>query len=180
VKQILDATDSLLFLDNAYIEFADEGYDDLMAEYDNLVIGRTMSKAYSMAGMRLGYALVPAWFVPFYHRASTPFAVNRVTSAAAMGALSDPDHVKEIQAHVKRWRKRLLESISYPTFPSQTNFVLIDTAPYRGEEMMEALAKKGILVRSCESFPGLGDHYIRVNIGSDQENELFLSVINAL
>ncbi|MDD1679473.1 MAG: histidinol-phosphate transaminase [Methanomicrobiales archaeon] len=180
VRKILDATDTMLFLDNAYIEFADAEYRDLMAEYDHLIIGRTMSKAFSMAGLRLGYALVPSWFVSPYHRASTPFAVNRVTAAAALGALSDLDHVRESKAHVAYWRKKFLESIPYPTFPSQANFVLIDTTPHRGEEMMEQLAKRGILVRSCESFPGLGDHYIRVNIGADWENELFLTVINAL
>jgi histidinol-phosphate aminotransferase len=180
IREILDAGDCMLFLDNAYIEFADFDYRDLMTEYDHLIIGRTMSKAYSMAGLRLGYALVPSWFEPFYHRASTPFAVNRVTAGAAIGALGDPDHVTRITAHVSRWRKQFLESIPYPTFPSQTNFVLIDTAPRRGEEMMEDLAKQGILVRSCESFPGLGDHYIRVNIGADWENELFLATINAL
>jgi histidinol-phosphate aminotransferase len=180
VREILDGTDAMLFLDNAYIEFADLDYCDLMEEYDHLIIGRTMSKAYSMAGLRLGYALVPGWFEPFYHRASTPFAVNRVTAAAAIGALQDPDHVRTIQAHVTGWRKRFIESISYPTFPSQANFVLIDTTPHTGNEMMERLAKEGILVRSCESFPGLGDHFIRVNIGADWENERFLSTINAL
>jgi histidinol-phosphate aminotransferase len=180
IREILDGTDSMLFLDNAYIEFADLDYRDLMTEYDHLIIGRTMSKAYSMAGLRLGYALVPGWFESFYRRASTPFAVNRVTAAAAAGALSDPDHVRKIQAHVARWRERFLESIPYPTFPSQANFVLIDTAPLKGDAVMERLAEKGILVRSCESFPGLGDHFIRVNIGADWENELFLTAINNL
>jgi histidinol-phosphate aminotransferase len=180
IREILDAVDCMLFLDNAYIEFADLDYRDLMAEYDHLIIGRTMSKAYSMAGLRLGYALVPSWFEPFYHRASTPFAINRVSAAAAIGALGDLEHVGRIKAHVLRWRKQFLESIPCPTFPSQANFVLIDTAPRTGEEMMEKLAKQGILVRSCESFPGLGDHYIRVNIGADWENELFLTAINSL
>jgi histidinol-phosphate aminotransferase len=180
VVEILDSTDSFLFLDNAYIEFADTDYRDLMGEYDHLIIGRTMSKAYSMAGLRLGYAFVPGWFEPFYHRASTPFAVNRVTAAAAIGALSDPDHVREIRALVTRWRERFQKEITYPTFPSQANFVLIDTAPYKGDEMMEMLAKKGVLVRSGDSFPGLGDHFIRVNIGEDWENEQFLQEINDL
>jgi histidinol-phosphate aminotransferase len=180
VREILDATDVVLFLDNAYIEFADRDYRELMADYERLIIGRTMSKAYSMAGLRLGYALVPGWFEPFYHRASTPFSVNRVTAAAAIGALQDPDHVRQIQAHVQRWRTQFLEAIPYPTFPSQANFVLIDTSPLRGEEMMERLAERGILVRSCESFPSLGDHYIRVNIGADWENERFLNTIAAL
>ncbi|MDD1672780.1 MAG: histidinol-phosphate transaminase [Methanomicrobiales archaeon] len=180
VKKILDSTDSLLFLDNAYIEFADTDYCDLMKEYDHLVIGRTMSKVYSMAGMRLGYAFVPTWLEPCYHRASTPFAVNRVTAAAAVGALTDLDHVRRIREHAIRWRARFKDEVKFRTFPSQANFILIDTAPHKGNAMMEQLARKGVLVRSCDSFPGLGDHYIRVNIGEDWENELFLQEINAV
>jgi histidinol-phosphate aminotransferase len=180
IREILDEIDAMLFLDNAYIEFADLDYRDLMAEYSHLIIGRTMSKAYSMAGLRLGYALIPSWFEPYYHRAVTPFSVNRVTAAAAIGALMDTEHVRQIREHVVRWRARFLRSVSYPTFPSQTNFVLIDTHPLTGTVMMERLAEKGILVRSCESFPGLGDHFIRVNIGEDWENELFLETLNAI
>jgi histidinol-phosphate aminotransferase len=180
VREILEGIDAMLFLDNAYIEFADQDYRDLMAEYEHLIIGRTMSKAYSMAGLRLGYASVPGWFEPYYRRASTPFAVNRVTAAAAIGALQDPDHVRRIQAHVARWRRQFLESVPYPTFPSQANFVLIDTTPHTGDDVMVRLARKGVLVRSCGSFPGLGDHFVRVNIGADWENELFLTTINAV
>jgi histidinol-phosphate aminotransferase len=180
IRKILDSTDSLLFLDNAYIEFADTDYRDLMEEYDHLLIGRTMSKAYSMAGLRLGYAFVPGWFEPFFHRASTPFSVNRVTAAAAAGAIQEPGHVTEIRAHVISWRERFQKEIRFPTYPSQANFILIDTAPHQGNQIMERLARRGVLVRSCESFPGLGDHYIRVNIGEDWENELFLAEINSL
>ena len=180
IREILESTDALLFLDNAYIEFAPLDYRDLMGEYDHLVIGRTMSKAFSMAGLRLGYAFVPGWLEPAYHRASTPFAVNRITAAAAEGALTDPDHVRQIREQVIRWRERFQKEVSFHTYPSQANFVLIDTAPYRGDDVMERLAKKGIIVRSCESFPGLGDHFIRVNVGEDWENELFIKEINAL
>jgi len=180
VKTILEETDCILFLDNAYIEFADSEYQHLISEYDRLIIGRTMSKAYSMAGLRLGYAFIPPWFEAAYHNAATPFAVNRVTAAAAEGALTDHQHVQTIVNHVRTWRTRFLASIKFNTFLSQANFVLVDVAPYTGDQAMEHLASRGVLVRSCTSFPGLGDHYIRVSIGADWENELFLQEINAL
>lgn len=177
VREILDATDTLLFLDNAYIEFAAADYLGLMQEYDHLIIGRTMSKAYSLAGLRLGYAFVPAWFETPYLRASTPFAVNRVTAAAAEGALSDQGHVTRIVTHVRYWRQRFLEECGTRAHPSEANFVLLDVAPLKGDEAMERLAARGIMVRSCAGFPGLGDHYIRVSVGEAWENELFLREI---
>ncbi len=180
VRVILDETDAVVFLDNAYVEFADSDYQNLLSEYDTLVIGRTMSKAYSMAGLRLGYALVPDWLEEPCLRAATPFSVNSVTVAAALGALADVEHVQRIRDHVHRWRTRFQEEIRYPTLPSMANFVLVDVAPRSGDQMMEELAARGILVRSCASFPGLADHYIRVSIGEDWENKQFLSAINEL
>jgi len=180
VRKILDETECLLFLDNAYIEFADVSYQDLLASSDRVIIGRTMSKAFSMAGLRLGYALVPPWFEDPYHRAATPFAVSRVTAAAAEGALTDPQHVQTIVDHVRAWRRKFMSDVKFTTYPSQANFVLVDVAPLSGDEAMERLASRGIMVRSCTSFPGLGDHYIRVSIGADWENALFIREINAL
>jgi histidinol-phosphate aminotransferase len=180
VRAILEGTDALVFLDTAYIEFADTGYQDLLGKYDTLIIGRTMSKAYSMAGLRLGYAFVPPWLEGPCHRAATPFSVNSVTAAAALGALSDPEHVQRIRDHVQRWRARFYDEIRYPTLLSQANFVLVDVAPRSGDRMMEDLAARGVMVRSCASFPGLEDHYIRVSIGEDWENNRFLSAINEL
>lgn len=180
VKKILDATDAILFLDNAYIEFAAADYCGLMQEYDHLIIGRTMSKAYSLAGLRLGYAFVPQWFEKPYLRASTPFAVNSVTAAAAEGALTDRDHVTHIVTHVQHWRRRFLEECGDRAYPSEANFILLDVSPRTGDEVMEHLAARGVMVRSCASFPGLGDHFIRVSVGEAWENELFLREIAAL
>jgi len=180
VEEILEGTDGLLFLDNAYVDFSDIDYRPLMRRYENLVIGRTMSKIFALAGLRVGYAFVPEWLEPYYHRAATPFALNSVSLAAAAGALADTDRVRETRDHVLRWRQRFLAEVPFRTYPSDANFVMIDVAPLTGDEATERLAAKGILVRSCTSFPGLGDHYIRVCIGEDWENVRFLEAINTL
>ncbi|MDV2480477.1 histidinol-phosphate transaminase [Methanoculleus sp. Wushi-C6] len=180
VEEILEGMEGLLFLDNAYVDFADIDYRPLMQRHENLVIGRTMSKIFSLAGFRVGYAFVPEWFEPFYNRAATPFALNSVSAAAAIGALSDPDRVRETRDHVRAWRRRFMEEVPYAVFPSDANFVMIDVAPHTGGEVTERLAAKGVLVRSCTSFPGLGDHYIRVSVGEDWENERFLEAIKSI
>jgi histidinol-phosphate aminotransferase len=180
VAEILEGIEGLLFLDNAYVEFSGTDYLPLMRKHENLVLGRTFSKVHSLAGLRIGYAFTPRWLPPWYQRAGTPFALNAVSMAAAAAALADTAHAERCIAQVKRWRKRFTGEVNYPVLPSDANFVMIDVAPRTGDEMVEELARKGILVRSCRSFAGLADHYIRVSIGEDWENERFVQEINAL
>jgi histidinol-phosphate aminotransferase len=180
VREILEGIEGVLFLDNAYVEFSDYDYLSLMRKHENLILGRTFSKVYSLAGLRIGYAFTPRWLPPWYHRACTPFTVNSVSAAAAAAALGDTGHAERYIKQVKRWRKRFSDEVKYPVLPSDANFVMIDVAPHTGDEMVGELARHGVVVRSCRSFTGLDDHYIRVSIGEDWENALFIKVINAL
>jgi len=179
VGEILDGIEGLLFLDNAYVEFSGIDYRPLMRRHENLVIGRTMSKVFALAGLRIGYAFTPEWFEPFYHRAATPFALNAVSIAAAAAALDEGDRVRETCDHVRRWRERFTREVPFRTYPSDANFVMIDVSPLTGDDVVERLAARGVLVRSCTSFPGLGDHYIRVCVGEDWENERFIEAIRS-
>ena len=180
IRWILDGFDGILFLDNAYVEYSLYDYVPLLDEYENLIIGRTFSKVHSLAGLRAGYAFVPAWLPPYFRRAQTPFAVNTVTLAAAQAALQDRTHEDRSVAHVRLWRERFFAGIPFHTFPSDANFVLVDVSPYRGDAVTEQLAARGVVVRSCAGFPALGSTYIRVSIGDDWENERFLAEINNL
>ncbi len=180
IREILSAIRGVLFLDNAYVEFSDADYLPLMDEYDNLVIGRTMSKAFALAGARVGYAFVPGWLVPFYHRAATPFTLNTISANAAIGALADRAGMEKYVSHVRQWRERFRKDCPLPSPPSGANFVMFDTLPATGDKMAGLLAERGVIVRSCASFPGLPDHYIRVSIGDTWENELFLSAIREI
>jgi histidinol-phosphate aminotransferase len=180
IEEICEEIEGLLFLDNAYVEFSGIDYLPLMREFNNLIIGRTFSKAYSLAGLRVGFACVPEWFEPVYRRAQTPFALNAVSAAAAEGALADSGHVRRIVDHVAGWRRRFIEEVPFPVTPSDANFVLIDVAPMSSDEAVDALARRGVVVRSAAGFPGLGSHHIRVSIGDDWENERFLKEISSL
>lgn len=180
VREVLDGIgDCMLFLDNAYVDFAQDDYRPLMQEYENLIIGRTMSKIFALAGLRVGYAFIPAWLEPFYLKAATPFfGISSASAAAAEAALADQEHRDRTLAHVLAWRERLRGAIRFPVLPSEANFMMIDVAPHTADEVVATLAGRGVLVRSCRSFPGLGDHYIRVSIGDAWENERFIEEIN--
>ena len=180
IAGLLDRMDGVLFLDNAYVDFSDLDYRPLMKDHDNLIIGRTMSKIYALAGLRVGYAFLPGWLAGPYRRAQTPFAVSGVAAAAAEAALGEEQWAGRYRDQVRRWRERFTREIRWPVHPSDANFVLVDVAPRGSDEVTEALAHRGIVVRSCRSFPDLEDHYIRVSIGEDRENERLVSEINRL
>ncbi|NYT05303.1 MAG: histidinol-phosphate transaminase [Methanomicrobiales archaeon] len=179
VREIAEGLDGMLFLDNAYVEFSGIDYRPLL-ECPNIILGRTFSKAYALAGLRIGYAFVPGWFEPYYRRAETPFTLNAVSSAAAAAALADDEHRERTVSHIRSWRERMMDACPFPVFPSDANFFLVDVAPMTGEEAVAALAQQGVIVRSCTSFPGLGNHFIRVSIGDAWENELFLAEVTRL
>ncbi|WOF15374.1 histidinol-phosphate transaminase [Methanoplanus sp. FWC-SCC4] len=180
IEKILSSIDGILFLDNAYIDFCDTDYRLLMKNHDNLIIGMTMSKAFALAGMRVGYAFVPEWYEPYYIRAQTPFNLNCVSMAAATGALLDGEYVSDYVSEVSEWRERFINESGYPVCQSGANFVMIDVSPMTGDEAVEKLAGLGVIVRSCVSFPMLGDSYIRVSIGEPWENEMFLKAVKEI
>lgn len=180
IETIAEAIDGVLFLDNAYVEFSDQDYRHLMKKFDNLIIGRTMSKVFGLAGCRIGYAFVPSWLQPVYEKAATPFTVNILSAAAARGALSDQAYVDHTLHHVRSWVAKIRNTCQMPVLPGEANFVMIDTTPMTGDECATALAERGVIVRSCRSFPGLADHYIRVCVGEDWECEQFLTGINQI
>ncbi len=179
IEYLLDRIEGVLFLDCAYVEFSDINYLPLLAR-DNLIIGRTMSKVYGLAGLRIGYAFVPEWLEAPYNVAATPFTMNRLSEAAAYTAVSDSIYRESFIAHVQKWRDVFMQEIPFPVYPSGSNFILINVAPHKGDDAAEFLAKHGVLVRSCTSFPGLGDTFIRVSVGADWENERFLSAVKKL
>lgn len=180
VERILSEISGVLFLDNAYVEFCDVDYLPLLQRYDNLIIGRTLSKVYGLAGLRVGYGFVPAWLEAPYAAAATPFTLNRVSEAAAVAAVADTQYRDTFIAHVRTWRETFVREIPYPVLPSGANFVLFDVAPMTSNEAMDRLAKAGVLVRSCASFPGLGETFVRVSVGDVWENERFLAAVNRL
>lgn len=179
VEEILKNISGVLFLDCAYAEFAGVEYYDLL-KYDNLIIGHTLSKVYGLAGLRIGYAFVPEWFPAPYAAAQTPFTLTEVSSAAACAAVADTKYRADFIAHVKKWRGIFEKEIPYPVVPSGANFILMNVAPEKSDAAVKSLAQQGVLVRSCASFPGLGDTYIRVSIGADWENERFLAAVKNL
>ncbi len=165
-----DECDAIVFLDEAYVEFSKESMIHLAGEYDNLVVGRTLSKAFGLAGLRVGYAVMSEEMRDAYMGYATPFSVSSLATAAGVAALKDPKHLKRSIDLVQSGRKRLME-IPFKVYPSEANFVLVDVSPHRSDVVCDFLARKGIIVRDCSSFRGAGDFFVRVSIGMPEQNE---------
>jgi histidinol-phosphate aminotransferase len=139
----LEGRDAIVFLDEAYVEFSERSMIHLAGEYDNLVVGRTLSKAFGLAGLRVGYGVMSERIRERYLRYATPFAVSSLATAAGIAALGDREHLKQS----------------------------IELVRHRSDGVCDFLARSGIIVRDCSSFRGAGDSLVRVSVGTAEQNE---------
>ena len=170
LRTVIEECGTIVFLDEAYVEFSKMSMIHLAGEYDNLVVGRTLSKAFGLAGLRVGYAVMPEEMRDEYMVHATPFSVSGLAAAAGIASLGDRDHLKRSVELVRDGRKRLME-IPFRAYPSEANFVLVDVSPHRSDVVCDFLARKGIIVRDCSSFRGAGDSLVRVSVGTAEQNE---------
>jgi histidinol-phosphate aminotransferase len=185
-SQILDIAarlpeNTLLVLDEAYIDFAhDQNFHSPLgkwSELDNVVFLRTFSKIYGLAGMRLGYGIMPSWLAEFLLRVKLPFSVNVLAEQAGLAALRDRHFYDRTLQTVIRGREFLngeMERLGCRVFPSQANFLMF-RPPADAETIFEALLAKGVIVRPLGSY-GL-DEYLRVSVGHDEENQIFVQAL---
>ncbi|KAB1188642.1 MULTISPECIES: histidinol-phosphate transaminase [Haloferax] len=168
---------TLLVVDEAYGEFSDEPTAiDLLSEYDNIAVLRTFSKAYGLAGLRIGYTCVPEEWADAYARVNTPFAASEVACRAALAALDDPDHVEKSVESAKWARQYLRDELDVPTWESAGNFVLAEVGD--ATAVSEAAQREGVIVRDCGSF-GLPE-CIRISCGTETQTKHAVEVLNRI
>ncbi len=174
IENILQSPNALLLIDEAYFEFSKQTFAGLIEQYPNLAILRTMDKAFSLAGLRLGYLLAGDSFKNKF--SDFPKFLPTPTLFAGIEALKNPEYVFENVEKIIAERERVkeeLHKLNIEVFPSKGNFLLIKSnAPDFEQKMVE----KGILIRSL-SEEWLSDFY-RVSIGLPKENDAFLLAIS--
>jgi histidinol-phosphate aminotransferase len=168
----------LILLDEAYIDFVDDPECPLGTDYlgveQNLLVIRTFSKAYGLAGLRVGYGLSRPELTDLMNRVRQPFNVNSLAQAGALGALQDEafyNKTKRIIQQGKAFLEQNFRNLGVRYIPSQTNFILVKV-PLPAQELYERMLRQGVIIRSMKSF-GL-DRFIRINIGLPAENRKFL------
>jgi histidinol-phosphate aminotransferase len=179
VEEIADETgeDTLVVVDEAYGEFSDSpSAIALVEERDDVAVLRTFSKAYGLAGVRLGYAIVPGEWADAYARVNTPFAASEIACRAGLAALTDDSHVEQTVQATKWAREYMYDTLECHTWESSGNFVLCEVGD--GSAVAEAAQKEGVIVRDTTSF-GLPD-CVRVTCGTRDETERAVEVLNDL
>jgi histidinol-phosphate aminotransferase len=172
----------LVVVDEAYIEFADapglESALPLLPRYDNLVVLRTFSKAYGLAGLRIGYAVAHPELLAVVERVRESFNVNSLGLAAAEAALADEEHLAWVvarNAEERAWLRANLEARGLFVHPSQTNFLLAEFGP-RTDEIEAALTARGVVLRPMRGY-GLGE-CLRITVGTRSENQRLLQALD--
>jgi histidinol-phosphate aminotransferase len=182
LRRLLES-EVIVLLDEAYAEFSDNSYVGLVNEYENLVVSRTFSKAFGLAGLRVGYGIASKKVIKYMLRIKIPFNVNLLAQKAALAALRDREHLKKSIQMVKKGREFLFNELSkirdIQVYPSRANFLLfsVEDTGKTSKEIVEELFKRGVITRDCSSFKGLGDRFIRVSIGTMEENRRFLECL---
>jgi len=171
----------MVLLDQAYAEYVtDRRYFDgtqFLRRYPNLVVTRTFSKAYGLAGLRIGYGFAHPEIIKNFDRVRPPFNVNRMAQIAAIAALKDSAFLARSAKSNDQGRKTLekaFDEMGLAYVPSFTNFVLVDVAR-DGAQVTESLLRQGVIVRPMGGY-SLPTH-IRVTIGSPAENRRFLAAL---
>jgi histidinol-phosphate aminotransferase len=185
IKRILEYNrDSVVIVDEAYIDYGGDSMVGLVNEYPNLVIIQTMSKSRALAGMRVGWALGSSELIEGMSRIKNSFnsyTIDSIAQAAAAAAILDEDYFLKMKEKVINTRERIssiLTELDFKVVNSKANFIFISHADVSAETIFNELRTKGILVRYFKK-PRI-DNYLRVSIGTDDEMDKFIEAIKEI
>ncbi|MDR1422113.1 MAG: histidinol-phosphate transaminase [Coriobacteriales bacterium] len=181
VERLLAASDAPVLLDQAYLEFADPVYDasPLLARHDNLVLLRTFSKAFGLAGIRLGYLLANPAVIHELVKVRQPYSVDSFSTLIGSAVLADLDALDERVATTRLERERVAGELARlpdaRVYPSEANFLLV-SFPGAAVIWQRLYEDHGVLVRDFSHSPGL-EGCLRISIGTPEENDLLLEAM---
>jgi histidinol-phosphate aminotransferase len=174
VRRLAKSLSGVLVVDEAYVDFAEEDCLELARELPNVVVLRTLSKSFSLAGLRVGFAFGPEPLIGGLLKVKDSYNLDRLAIVGAEAALSDLDWMKANVARIKTTRKRLtegLQGLGLSPMPSQTNFVFVRCGEQAGRLYRE-LKARDVLVRHWDQ-PGIRDA-LRISVGTDDEIDRLL------
>jgi histidinol-phosphate aminotransferase len=174
--------DVLLVMDEAYIEFLDDAVDLVplirLGVRKNLILMRTFSKIYGLAGLRIGYGIGNPEFISALEKTRQPFNINSLAQAAALAALDDDEHVRKTRANNfggLEFFRRAFRDLKLEFVPSFANFILVRVG--EGQKVFDAMQKQGVIVRPMGGYQL--PEWIRISVGTPQENERCLGALKS-
>jgi len=181
VAKLADALSGILCVDEAYVDFARADCMELARTRPNVLVMRSMSKGYALAGIRFGFAIGHPDLIAGLMKVKDSYNVDAIAIAAAAAALADQDYYERTRRKVMAERERVaaaLAEIGLPSLPSQSNFLFAQATRPAAGELYESLKARGILVRYFKS-PGLDDR-LRITIGTPEQNDALIAALTEL
>jgi histidinol-phosphate aminotransferase len=179
ILNILNEVDCIVVVDECYYEFCQETVIDLVDQYPNLVVLRSFSKSFGLAGLRVGYGIANETIVDYLYRVAKPFSVNAIALAAATTAIKDIDYVNFNIQKICQEREIMAQNLAQLgcfVYPSSTNFLFIGThslgIPSR--QLVQSLQDKQIFVQDCGLQAGLDEYFFKVSIGTPANNQALI------
>jgi len=172
MASLADELSGVLLIDEAYVDFADENCAGLVKDFDNVIILRSMSKGYGLAGLRFGYAIAPAGLISGLLKVKDSYNVDAVAIAVATAAIKDREYFSQTIENVKKARELLtaqLRALKFEVARSYSNFVLAETKRCPAREIYDKLVQRNIYVRYFD-LPGL-QNKLRITVGTEQQND---------
>lgn len=181
LRAFAEAFPGVVVLDEAYVDFAREDGMALARELDNVLVARTLSKSFSLAGLRVGYAVGPPPLIDALFKIKDSYNLNAPAQEIALAALSDMAHMRRNAAQIRATRQRVTEELrarGHTVWPSDANFVWTRPAGTDARALFEGLRAHAVYVRH---FPGdRTDDCLRITVGTDREIDRLLEVMDLL
>ncbi|MDG1812466.1 MAG: histidinol-phosphate transaminase [Porticoccaceae bacterium] len=185
IEQLLQANpDSVVVVDEAYIDFGGESAVALIDSYTNLLVVHTLSKSRSLAGMRIGYGMGSAELIEGLERIKNsfnPFPLGQLQIAAAIASFEDQDYFQQTCQRIISSREQVseqLQNLGFEVLPSQANFVFARHSNRPAQELSLALREQGLIVRHFKK-PRI-DEFLRITIGTEQQNALLIAALESI
>jgi len=181
LASLADEISGVLLVDEAYVDFAEANCIELVKNFDNVIILRSLSKGYSLAGLRFGYAIAQPDLIAGLMKVKDSYNVDAVAIAVATAAIKDQKYFKENIEKVRAERSRLtisLQKLGFDVPDSQSNFVLAKCKNCKAPEVYQKLVKRNIYIRYF-AHPGLEDK-LRITIGTPEQNDKLLADLQGI
>ncbi len=176
--------DSVVVIDEAYVDYGTDSAIALVHQYPNLLVTRTLSKSYALAGLRVGYAVGHSDLIEALERVKNSFnsyPIDKLAMAGAIAAIEDQDYLKKISQAVIKTRENLIQSLNtlgFETIPSSANFIFTKHPKHDAAVVAAKLREKHIIVRHFK-LPRI-DQYLRITIGTDEQCDELVKAIKEI
>ena len=181
IKKMLKSSDGLVVVDEAYSEFSGKTVVDLVEKFDNLVVIRSFSKFFGLAGLRLGYAVGNSELIEAFEKVRLPFSISNVAYRTAIAALRSIEYYMEVRNKIIQERRRLFKRLKKFSFlepyPTEANFILVRIK--KEKDICGELERRGIIIRNVTGLLLSGLH-ARITVGIKEENDRLLAVLEEI